>query len=902
MRRLFFYAGGKLLFAGIVCFRVDQLRNRMYAYSQIDIGLKFGPHIWESRAGRTSVRSGTGKLHFASRSRTVLTSRYLSMDVTLGGFVRFPMNSRTRFLITAAFVCHLLLAPSLVTSQLLAPGNAPNPPDTPSVLQGEDVTIRAITQERRGPNYTLHGQAEIHYGTYVLRADEVTYDSDTGDSTADGHVTLDGGSNDEHIQASRGKYNVRAESGRFENVTGSIGAHLRGTRVMLTSSNPFFFTGKVVEKNGPDHYKVYDGTVTTCELPRPKWQFKANRVVVDVGGTAKIYHSTFDLRGIPVLYFPFATLPAERVPRQSGFLIPNLGTSSVKGTIIGESFFWAINRSMDLHVGAEYYSARGWAPQGEFRAQFSDTSFVDLNITSVLDRGTGHPPVDQGGQEVRLNAEGAFSHNFRGVANIEYLSSFVYRLAFSEAFTQAVSSEVRSDAFLSNTTNGFSYNGSMQRYQDFESTTSGDTITILHAPSVEVSSVDRQLGRSPFYWSYDAAAEGLSRSEPGFSTAALLGRFDLSPSLSLPLVLDGWSFRPELSLRDTEYTQQLATGTAVRVAESSPINRRALEGSVEVRPPGVSRIFSGEFMGRKWKHVVEPRVAYNYVTGVSNFANILRFDERDILSNTNEVEYGVVNRLYAKRTSGAPEHCGQAGMPSLFIGGPAAPNRVPWERPNQPADEPCDAAPQVREIVTWELAQKYFLDPTFGGALTPGRSNVFATTVDLTGVSFLTQAQRLSPLISRLRVQTSTRTDVEWDVDYDFKLGGVDASTILANYRIGSFTVGGGDAYLQVPGETVVSSLGFPPQIFNQFRLLLGYGHTNKPGFSAATNVGYDAKQGFLQYAAAQTTYNWDCCGVSIEFRRFALGSVRNENQYRFTFALANLGALGNLRRTEKLF
>ncbi len=49
--------------------------------------------------------------------------------------------------------------------------------------------------------------------------------------------------------------------------------------------------------------------------------------------------------------------------------------------------------------------------------------------------------------------------------------------------------------------------------------------------------------------------------------------------------------------------------------------------------------------------MIEPRVIYRYVTGVDNFARILRFDERDILSNTNEVEYGVVNRLYAKRTS-----------------------------------------------------------------------------------------------------------------------------------------------------------------------------------------------------------------------------------------------------------
>jgi hypothetical protein len=29
---------------------------------------------------------------------------------------------------------------------------------------------------------------------------------------------------------------------------------------------------------------------------------------------------------------------------------------------------------------------------------------------------------------------------------------------------------------------------------------------------------------------------------------------------------------------------------------------------------------------------------------------------------------------------------------------------------------------------------------------------------------------------------------------------------------------------------------------------------------------------------------------------------VRNENQFRFTFALANVGAFGNLRRSERLY
>jgi LPS-assembly protein len=371
--------------------------------------------------------------------------------------------------------------------------------------------------------------------------------------------------------------------------------------------------------------------------------------------------------------------------------------------------------------------------------------------------------------------------------------------------------------------------------------------------------------------------------------------------VSLPLVLHNWSVRPEISLRETFYTQQLVPSGGVGVARSDLINRKALEGSIEIRPPALERVFDREFLGRKWKHVIEPRATYRYVTGVDNFAEILRFDERDILSNTNEVEYSVVNRLYAKRTTPKPEDCEAGGMSSLVIGRPSGDSRIPWESSQpEPRDVPCDAGSSVREVVTWELGQKYFLDPTFGGALVPGQRNVFTTTADFTGIAFLTDARRLSPLISRLRFQATSRTEAEWDIDYDFKKGRINASTAFVNYRFGSYTIGGGDAYLVAPSDTL--AVPNVPQSFNQFRMLFGYGHPDKRGFSGAVNLGFDANLGFLQYSAAQVAYNWDCCGLSVEYRRFALGSVRNENQFRFNFALANIGSLGNLRRQEKLF
>src|SRR5258708_2632457 len=222
------------------------------------------------------------------------------------------MASRIRLLITAAVLCHLLLAPRLVTSQLLPTPSKQQSPSPESEKRSESVKISAVHQEKTGAAYKLSGNVKIDYGVFAFSADQVTYDSDSGKIDAEGHLLLEGGPNHEHIEASRGTYNLNGEIGHFENVTGSIGVETSRNRAIFTTSNPFFFTGKVVDKKGPDHYVVTDGSVTTCELPRPKWQFFAHKVVIEAAGNATIYHSNFSVDGVPVLYLPFATHPAQK--------------------------------------------------------------------------------------------------------------------------------------------------------------------------------------------------------------------------------------------------------------------------------------------------------------------------------------------------------------------------------------------------------------------------------------------------------------------------------------------------------------------------------------------------------------------------------------------------------------
>jgi len=79
-------------------------------------------------------------------------------------------------------------------------------------------------------------------------------------------------------------------------------------------------------------------------------------------------------------------------------------------------------------------------------------------------------------------------------------------------------------------------------------------------------------------------------------------------------------------------------------------------------------------------------------------------------------------------------------------------------------------------------------------------------------------------------------------------------------------------------------------------------GKPSKSGLNFAANGGYDFVLGQLQYAGVQTSYNWDCCGLTVGYRRFQLGTVRDETQYLYSFTLANFGSVGDIRRSNSVF
>ena len=331
------------------------------------------------------------------------------------------------------------------------------------------------------------------------------------------------------------------------------------------------------------------------------------------------------------------------------------------------------------------------------------------------------------------------------------------------------------------------------------------------------------------------------------------------------------------------------------------LNRADVEVEVDARPPVIERTFSSAFLQRtlhsEVRHTIEPEFTYRFVSGINNFASVLRFDDRDIASNTNELEYGVTQRLFLH--SRLKSNCSSAP--------PEMENPLSDTLPGGITDGAGDAeTPRpgcgAREWITWRLTQKYFFDPTFGGAVQNGRRNLFDSTLNFSGIAFLTEAREISPLLSRMRVRASDRVDFEWDVDYDTGAKKFTANNVFIDVHRGIAFAGLSYARLNAPGRAYSEGISSSVSDFSQMRILLGYGLPTKPGLSLAANAGLDLNVGSVQYAALQTSYNWNCCGFSAEYRKYELGSVRNENAYRFNFTLANIGTAGNLKRAQRLF
>ncbi len=723
-------------------------------------------------------------------------------------------------------------------------------------LRPGDTQTQADYQEQHGDIKFLKGRVEVLTDEFVITASEANYNEASGEVEARGNVRYRHLRRQEDIYAEKLSFNARTETGTFYQVHGIVESASQGGPRLLSTDNPFYIEGEIVYK-AAGHYNVHDGFVTNCEISDPWWTLRSPRTTIVPGEHATIRRGVFRLRGVPLFYFPYFRKSLKRLPRQSGFLTPNLGNSSRFGFVLGQSYYWAINRSYDATIGGTWFSDRGLASRVTLRGRPTNSSFFHSTFYGVNDRGYQQRDgsrVKQGGGTFQLEAGASMPGGFRGIAEINYLSSLEFRQAFTQTFDEAVISQVKSIGFISKDISTFSMNVSILRSENFQSVQADDKIILRKLPSLEFNSRDRQLfdGPIPLWFSLDSSFGLVSRTQPDFQTRRFVQRGDIFPRLTSSFRFAEFQFTPTFGFRQTSYGQRREEGSL----QGLNLQRGSHEFSLDIAPPSFQRIFEGpKWLGDRVKHVIEPRVRYRFVDGIDNFGKVIRFDERDLLTNTNEADISITNRLYAKdATTGA-----------------------------------------VREVANLEVWQRRYFDRDFGGALVPGERNVFSSTIDVTPFAFLDQARAASPIVTSLRVMPSWRTFLGWRYDYDQLRGKIVNSSVDSGWRVNDlWSVEVGHHAVRTPSELSAPS--------NQLSTLVRLGDFNRRGWNVAVRSNYDYRQTIFIYNATQATYNTDCCGFSFEWRRFAIGQTRNENQFRVALSIANVGSFGTLSPRERMF
>ncbi len=246
--------------------------------------------------------------------------------------------------------------------------------------------------------------------------------------------------------------------------------------------------------------------------------------------------------------------------------------------------------------------------------------------------------------------------------------------------------------------------------------------------SVRLPTLEASLRPTPFFGQavfVEASAQGgVLKTDRGEGLpSGTYDRFDLFPKVNVPLSLFPWlSFETTAGVRLTTYGKSLSPyGTSL---EDLRYNREALSTTVSLTGPAFSRLFEGKLGPfTKFKHVIEPRVTWDTLTGRDDFSSTPLFDEIDSLVPTNVIRYSILQHLLAKGNEGGS-----------------------------------------REIASFEVARRYFVK-------LPGEGTVAGPVPD---------TQRSSPWDFILRVNATSALNLDVRTTWDSHASQVTAASVTA--------------------------------------------------------------------------------------------------------------------------
>ena len=726
-------------------------------------------------------------------------------------------------------------------------------------IPGFEKVLAQVQERLAGNRYLLREAVEMTQGNMKFYADYVEYFGDTNRLVATGNVLVI--ETDHQIAADRADFNAKTRLGTFYNARGfaALGA-TEDVSVFGTLDPDVQFYGETLEKTGEDTYVITNGGFTSCAQANPRWEMTSGSLKLRVDHYALLRNMFLKVKGVPALYLPVMYYPLSKDNRNTGFLMPSYGSSTVKGQTISNAFFWAIDRSQDATILHDWYSKTGQSVAGEYR-------YVSLGGSGTIrsdfldERPTSYVTVD--GDQVDQPGRRSFRMNgglnqrlwgrWQSQAQADYSSDLMVDQLYSTDIARASRRTRSYGGSVSGTAKGLRISGRYDRHEYFAD--NGSSSLRSNSPRLNLVRPDRLIPGLPVYASVNTEYVRLQQrqfnEDRSLRRKEDIGRLDVIPAIRFPFnKLPFLAFNTTAQFRNTFWSDSLDfADPGVRLTE--PIARRFLEVSGDVNGPTFVRIWDApnSNYAQRFRHSIEPFMQVLYRTSIDNYELIPKLESTDyIVGNATSYTYGVNTRFYAKRT----------------VDGPRA---VP------------------REVVSATIRQRYNTDARSILSDAEARSRNITPQSKFTPVSILV---RSSPWNG---VNSTFRTD--FDGRYSrFRYFSADTSwedkrvSLIAGWSQDRFRPG-------VTGNNTSQHNHF----FNSMTTL----RFQQNRYGVTHQINWDIEERSLLQHRIAGYYNAQCCGFSAEYQMFdltRLGSnapVPQDARFHFSVTLGGIGNVSNI-------
>ncbi len=483
----------------------------------------------------------------------------------------------------------------------------------------EQTVIEAKQISSVGENeYQLNGDAVVLQGDKEIRADNITYNQNSGQVNAQGGLEF----RDSQIEVdgSEGEFNIVDDTGRIDNANYSL---------VGESGNG---KAKLIQIKSKEEVFLDDSTYSTCPVGDNDWRIVSSELTLDAAeGEGKSAHTRLDFFDLPVFYFPYFKFPLDD-RRKSGFLFPQIGYGSENGLDLRTPYYFNLASNYDATLTPRILSKRGVGLESEFRylldSQVGEIHFDYLPYDDIYD--------DQR-YLISFKQQGKVSETISNSFDLAYVSDKEYF------------SDLGSLGYVANTShlnNAIDYNYRqgewqagllVQAYQTIENDV---TKPYRRLPRFDLSYIETE-GE----WGNRFAYELTNFDHPEHQTKITGIRSDAYYKLQYQKTAPGWFMHPAVSVRQSDY--QLDD----LYSESRTLYSASLDSGIFLE-----RDF--QLFGKDMQQTLEPRIFYLY-TPYRDQQNLPVFD-----SGVTSLSFG---QLFAENRFTGPDRVGDANQISAAV-------------------------------------------------------------------------------------------------------------------------------------------------------------------------------------------------------------------------------------------